>query len=293
MKAKFNMKNNICILRFLILLSIILFVLPVAKPQKMSIYFEFNDCQLNQSAIETLEKYLGLLQKNNKEVLKIDVHGYCDSIGGIAYNQKLSLQRAEVVKKYLVDKQYTVTSISIQGSGKENPSFPNDTEDNRAKNRRVDVLFTTRNQGFSTTTNGKQAEPKVQKSITESVKTAKVGENIQLKNLNFVPGQAILLESAKPAMDELIQIMKKNPTLEIQIEGHICCANDEYNPQTKEYNDLSFRRAETVYAILVKNGIDKKRMSYVGYGRTRPLTPERNPTEQMQNRRVEIKIIKQ
>ena len=284
------MKNK---LQYLFLFSAMLFVVPVSQSQKMSIYFEFNDYQLSQSAVETLEKYLGLLQKNNKEVSKIDILGYCDSVGSADYNKKLSLRRAEAVKKYLVDKQYNVTSINIRGTGKENPAYPNDTEENRAKNRRVDVVFTTKKQEVPDKPKEKPVKTVEAKSVTESVMTAKVGENIRLKNINFVPGQAVLLESAKPAVEELIQIMKDNPTLEIQIEGHICCATDQYNIQTQKDDLLSTRRAETVYGILIKNGIDPKRLSYIGYGRTRPLTAERNEAERIQNRRVEIKIIKQ
>ena len=287
------MKNSIRIFRCFIFHSIILFILPMAKSQKMSVYFDFNDYQLNQSAVETLEKYLGLLQKNNKEILKIDILGYCDSIGGTAYNQKLSLQRAEVVKKYLTDKHHNVASITIKGTGKENPFYPNDTENNRAKNRRVDVIFTTKNQTSSTQIKEKPTEIKDQESITESVKTAKIGENIQLKNMNFVPGQAALLKSAMPTIEELIKIMKNNPMLEIRIEGHICCVDDQYNIQTKRHDLLSTQRAETVYNLLIQNGIDQNRISYIGYGHTRPLTQERNEEERIQNRRVEIKIIKQ
>ena len=268
--------------RYFFVWAVLLLILPFANSQKISIYFDFNDYQLNQSAIETLEKYLSILQKNNKEVLKVDILGYCDSIGGTAYNQKLSLQRGESVRKYLIDKQYNVNSISTKGIGKENPSYPNNTEENRAKNRRVDVVFTTKN-----------AQPKTQNTITESIKTAQVGDNLRLKNVNFVPGEAALLETSIPAIKELIQIMKDNPTLEIQIEGHICCGDDQYNLETMKDDLLSYERARTVYNILVKNGIEKNRMSYMGYGRTRPLTQERNPTEQQQNRRVEIKIIKQ
>jgi outer membrane protein OmpA-like peptidoglycan-associated protein len=284
------MKNS---LQYLFLFSIVLFILPTSKSQKMSIFFDFNDYKLTQSAVETLGKYLGLLQKNNKEVIKIDILGYCDSVGSIDYNQKLSLQRAEVVKKYLIDKQYNVTSINIKGTGKENPAFPNDSEDNRAKNRRVDVIFTTKKQDLPDKTKERSVKLEDTKSITENVQTAHVGENIRLKNINFVPGQATLLKSAMPTVEELIQIMKDNPTLEIQIEGHICCAKDQYNIQTKKDNLLSTQRAETVYNILINNEIEQKRMSYIGYGHTRPLTAERNEEERIRNRRVEIKIIKQ
>ena len=272
------------------LLFAIMLVSVTTYPQKMSVYFEFNKYTLSQSANDTLEKYLSILEKSDKQIQKIRISGYCDSVGSVEYNQKLSLQRAESVKKYLETKNYKVDSIVIRGVGKENPLYSNETENDRAKNRRVDVLFVTQKK--------LQPPPTVavvnkQKTVTEIVKTAKIGENIQLQNMNFIPGQPYLLSSSVPAVDELIKIMKDNPKLEIQIEGHICCADDEYYPKTDDYTKLSTQRAETVYNILIKKGIDKKRISYIGYGHTRPLTQERNEEERIQNRRVEIKIIKQ
>jgi len=250
--------------------------------QKVSVYFDFNKYTLSQESIDTLEKCLSILEKNKKQIHQIRISGYCDSVGGTDYNQKLSLRRAESVSKYFANKNYDIDTIIIRGVGKENPLYSNDTENDRAKNRRVDVFFVTQ----------KSIAKPAQKTITEVITTGQVGTNILLKNINFHPGTAILLNTSMPDVETLVQILKDNTMIEIQIEGHICCAEDEYNIVTKKNDLLSTQRAETIYQILIQKGINKSRLSCIGYGHSRPLTEERTEEERIRNRRVEIKITK-
>jgi outer membrane protein OmpA-like peptidoglycan-associated protein len=88
--------------------------------------------------------------------------------------------------------------------------------------------------------------------------------------------------------------MRKYPDLKIEIQGHICCAlqgEDGYDHGLKN-NQLSLNRAKVVYLFLVRNGIDKNRMTYKGFGASRKRFPEeKTKQEQELNRRVEIKII--
>jgi OOP family OmpA-OmpF porin len=65
--------------------------------------------------------------------------GHTDSIGGPAYNQKLSEQRAASVKAYLVSKGIDANKITTSGKGESQPVASNKTADGRQKNRRVDV----------------------------------------------------------------------------------------------------------------------------------------------------------
>ncbi|MBU6437612.1 MAG: OmpA family protein, partial [Betaproteobacteria bacterium] len=64
---------------------------------------------------------------------------YTDSIGSDAYNQKLSVRRAEAVKAYLVSKGIEANRVYTEGKGKTNPVASNKTAEGRAKNRRVEV----------------------------------------------------------------------------------------------------------------------------------------------------------
>ena len=80
--------------------------------------------------------------------------------------------------------------------------------------------------------------------------------------------------------------MRDKPLLKIDIQGHICC-------QKNEENQISLRRAVAIYAFLIRNGIDKSRLSYKSFGSSKPIypLPEKTEAEKVANRRVEIEII--
>lgn len=65
--------------------------------------------------------------------------GHTDSIGTDAYNQKLSIRRAEAVKAYLKGKGIEENRIYTEGKGESQPKADNKTSDGRAQNRRVEI----------------------------------------------------------------------------------------------------------------------------------------------------------
>ncbi|PIE69093.1 MAG: hypothetical protein CSA21_04140 [Deltaproteobacteria bacterium] len=70
--------------------------------------------------------------------MKVEIEGYTDSTGPEAYNQKLSERRAKAVMDYLTTKAgISADRLSIIGYGENKPAYPNDSKENRAKNRRV------------------------------------------------------------------------------------------------------------------------------------------------------------
>jgi OOP family OmpA-OmpF porin len=76
------------------------------------------------------------------------VEGHTDPRGGEDRNMKLSSDRAEAVKKYLIENFKVDTSrVQTQGLGYSRPRFPNDSEVNMLKNRRVELLFIDRSTG--------------------------------------------------------------------------------------------------------------------------------------------------
>jgi flagellar motor protein MotB len=81
--------------------------------------------------------------------------------------------------------------------------------------------------------------------------------------------------------------MEENPKLKIEIQGHICCQ------LVSDINDVSTARAKTIYSYLIRNKIDRKRMTFKGFGISKPIhkIPEKNETEADENRRVEILIV--
>lgn len=121
-----------------------------------------------------------------------------------------------------------------------------------------------------------------------------VGETLVLDGLNFYPGRHQILNDAKPVLKKLLEILRDNPSLQIEVQGHICCSNrpndDGIDEETGEKR-LSWMRAQFVNDYLVKNGIDQKRISYKGFAMQRPLrTPEITIQDQIKNRRVEVMV---
>ena len=94
-----------------------------------------------------LDELLNKLQGMNTEVM-VTV-GHTDSIGTDAYNQKLSMRRAEAVKAYIVSKGVEQSRVYTEGKGETQPVADNATAEGRAKNRRVTVEVV----GTRTTTN--------------------------------------------------------------------------------------------------------------------------------------------
>jgi outer membrane protein OmpA-like peptidoglycan-associated protein len=120
----------------------------------------------------------------------------------------------------------------------------------------------------------------------QKVTEAKTGEKLKLENLIFQINTYIVVPSSKGKMYELLLVMKKNPNLKIEIQGHLCCMpNDRL--------DLSTQRAKAINNFLVANGIDEKRLTFKGFGSTQPVfsLPEKDETQRSANRRVEIMIV--
>jgi outer membrane protein OmpA-like peptidoglycan-associated protein len=73
---------------------------------------------------------------------KIRIEGFSDSTGNPATSQQLSLARANVVKRYLVDRGVTSDRIDTAGMGQEHPIADNRTPEGRAQNRRIEIQVT-------------------------------------------------------------------------------------------------------------------------------------------------------
>jgi OOP family OmpA-OmpF porin len=99
--------------------------------------FDFDKATLRKDATDGLDALVGKLTGVTLEVIVLV--GHTDSVGAEAYNQKLSVRRAEAVKAYLVSKGIEANRIYTEGKGESQPVADNKTAEGRAKNRRVDV----------------------------------------------------------------------------------------------------------------------------------------------------------
>jgi uncharacterized repeat protein (TIGR01451 family) len=99
--------------------------------------FDVNTARLNASARPILDQVIETLKKYPDE--KVVVRGHTDSTGGAEWNRRLSLQRAEAVRDYLVGSGISPDQLLVEGRGAADPVAPNDTAAGRARNRRVEI----------------------------------------------------------------------------------------------------------------------------------------------------------
>lgn len=129
-----------------------------------------------------------------------------------------------------------------------------------------------------------QVEGHYSKNVT--VRETDQGVALDLNNILFDVDSDTLRPEAIEALKAVKKILEKYPNREIRIQGHTD------NTGGKKYNiDLSTRRARAVLDHLVQLGLDGDRMSYKGFGETRPVAPNDTEEGRARNRRVEILIV--
>jgi OOP family OmpA-OmpF porin len=99
--------------------------------------FDFDKAVIRPVDRPVLDEAAETLKANPN--VKVEVNGYCDAIGGVAYNLKLSQRRAEAVAAYLEDKGIPASQLIPQGFGKTHFVATNSTAEGRAENRRVEL----------------------------------------------------------------------------------------------------------------------------------------------------------
>jgi outer membrane protein OmpA-like peptidoglycan-associated protein len=255
----------------LLFFPFILFAQPSESAQQtVEVFFDFDKYFLTDESVTTLERTL----QENPNIVVSKIYGYCDWKGSNGYNDTLSLKRVREVYHFLRNK-----GIKIK-SDYETKGFGEDFEQSeiQSENRKVTIIY-------------EEIKPEkttdYKKALSELVKNSNVGDKIKLQNINFRNNSAVIVPKSKPVLYDLLCVMEENPKLKIEIQGHICCQTE------KDEFDVSSARARAIYMFLIRNKIDRKRLTYKGYGITRPIypIPEKNEAEADENRRVEIMIV--
>jgi outer membrane protein OmpA-like peptidoglycan-associated protein len=284
----------------------LLFQLTFAQ-QKFVVYFDSNKHELNASETERLNQWLVL----NKASKIVAINGYTDEDGSHIFNDSLAKKRVHFVYQFIQNK------IKIRDDFKTR-SYGEDFKQavNKAENRKVTLYFIEPKDlakeeellgikkespvsseipvaelNFPDTLvfenpNGTKSEFKLDVNFMKSVSKAIPGEKLKIENLNFLINTYIVVNESRGKLYELLLVLQKNPKLKIEIQGNICCMPvDRLN--------LSAQRAKAVYGFLISNGIDKSRLSYKGFGSSRPMyeLPEKSEEERAANRRVEVLIL--
>lgn len=267
--------------RFLLLSFFFLVQMAWAQEEVVqSVYFEFDKYSLDPKQMQAVLKFIQTTDSTRIE--SISIYGYTDDIGKAAYNTKLSTQRANTIKEKLMENGVkSKIIVSIQGKGKimiEDDIEPEKIPEKRSKNRRVDVVLNLR------------PLPKIvlPGMYTSIQKNHVVGDHIYLEGLLFERGSSKLTFKAKTQLDQLARLLHKHKNLRFEVQGHVCCTppyqREAIDLATKK-RKLSVNRAESVYKYLALKKIGKERMTFAGYGNTKPLGKEPE-----YDRRVELVI---
>lgn len=247
------------------------FAVSVKAQEKLEIFFDFNRYELNKTA----ENQLALWLATHKDAEVTKIYGFCDWKGTNVYNDTLSMKRVQTIAGFFKQNNVLVrNNFEIRGFGE-------DFKQSRiqSENRKVVIVYELKKEdaGKKTTTI----------SFQDKIKTSKSGDKIKIENIKFYNMSARIVPESQDNLYELLCALQENPNLKIEIQGHICCQ------PSGDINGLSVSRARTVYNYLVSQKINKNRLSFKGFGVTKPLhpIPERNEQEQDENRRVEVMIV--
>ena len=289
------MKKEVVLLLFL-LNSI--FCFSQKATDTISLYFSNNSHTPTLKHLAIIDSITSMEQSFFRS---IDVIGYTNSLGSKQNNLLLSKKRANNVAN-----EIHFNNLGTINWNGELPSL-------YFKNRRVDLIInyqelitieeiveTIEKPEYNTNIIPKDNEvPDKEavkdtniKSLDTKLLEVKEGEKIVLTNVTFIGGRDQLLEKSYYDLYKVLRYLKNNPTIQINIQGHICCGSkknpkdDGLNKRTGKRN-LSTARAKRVYKFLKKNGIKKSRMTYEGLANAFP-TGKKNLSV---DRRVEIEIV--
>jgi outer membrane protein OmpA-like peptidoglycan-associated protein len=134
----------------------------------------------------------------------------------------------------------------------------------------------------------RQAEELAAELRSTGVSVVREGDSIRLimpGNVTFPTNGDQVNSGFYPVLGSVVKVLKKYNQTTVDVTGHTDSdGSDQFNM------DLSQRRANSVAAYLVQQGIPAGRLMVVGYGESRPIAPNDTPANKQQNRRVEIQI---
>lgn len=292
-------------MKFFIQLIIFLSFSSLAIGQsQFSIYFDSNKYELTSLESNKLNQWIS----SNPKVKIVGIHGFCDEDGSSSFNDTLAKNRINFVYTFIKNK------IAIRDDFKTRSFGELHTLSKiKAENRKVTLFYIEANDlsrenqilGIKEepiqlpkavikypeklvfdNPDGTSSEYKLDVAFMQKMTEAGVGQKLKLENLNFIINTYIVVPQSKGKMYELLLVMKNNPNLKIEIQGHLCC-------MPVDRLDLSTQRAKSINNFLVANGIDEERITFKGFGSTQPIyaLPEKDEAQRSANRRVEILIV--
>jgi len=260
------------------------------------LYFERNVYVLSPS----MENKIDLLIYNDKIIngSSVMIVGYADFLGNEKHNRELSMKRAGSVKDYLVKNGVEAEDIKFcEGKGQVDRNGKIISIDGVPTDRRVDIVVDNRvkkTHPEKPLSGKKDTARKAASANINEIKHLEKGSVLLLKDVYFPPDRHTIMPQSNATLEQLYEVLDANPNIAISIEGHVCCIQNTFDALDIETNEasLSVNRAREIYNYLVNRGIDPQRLTYRGFGRSRPVVPvEMNSTDREKNRRVEVRIV--
>ncbi|CAM4391146.1 OmpA family protein [Flavobacterium terrigena] len=265
--------------------------------ESVSFYFENNKSTLDQKELVKLNIWIAA----NKTSKILSITGSTDEVGSTGYNDTLSQKRVDYIfnkVKTSVKIREDFKSISLGEAGAKSKT--------KAENRKAIIVFL---QEKDLAKEAELIKPKVEEpkdiptngltpieevdmhfpegaTLADKIELSRPGTLIVLPEIQFYKNSFGIMPSSQREVFELIRIMTENPRLYIEIQGHICCVDNDVRK-------LSLERAKQVRRILLSNYILERRVKVKGFGVTKPKFPIPEATEEQAaaNRRVEIMIL--
>lgn len=225
------------------------------------------------------------------KIKRISIYGFCDDRGSDNYNLILSQNRANAIKKVFSTGGISENLISnVDGKGEVLLKIVDSEDLNiiRGLNRKVEVNveYNIPKKETSKLDEGKEIIDNRKKPITLESNLL-VGDKIVLDKILFRTGYSYVLKESIPVLEKTARILREKNKVYFTIQGHVCCTangRDAIDRGTGRKN-LSLARARYIYEYLMKNGVARKRMKYVGLKHKYPLGGDPKF-----DRRVEIEI---
>lgn len=270
------------------LLLFLLLSIATYSQEKVDVFFDFNIDVPNESSVKNFQNWIS----ENPKVEITKIYGYCDSVDDKSYNKELSAKRINAVIKILKENKLQLSeNVELMPFGKDFKLSSNQNENRKVtlfydlpKQQIISVLT---NEEIPTDSDINTKIAKEANSLVIKFKNAKKGDVITIDNIYFHLDSDKIIEKSKPILLGLYDVLKQNPNLKIKVNGHICC-----NTDSKDIK-LSSKRAQSIYTYLVEKEILFARIFHEGFGSSQPIykIPEKNDSEKLANRRVEILIV--
>ena len=292
-------------MKFTYILIFLLFANISTAQEQFSVFFESNKFDLTTKEKNSLNQWIA----DNKTAKIVGIYGFSDEDGSSGYNDTLAKNRINFIYNIIKNKIKIRDDFKTRSFGELHKMSKI-----KAENRKVTLFYLAEkdlvreneilgikeevvvavpkpkvnypDKLIFENPNGTKTEYNLDVAFMSKVGEANAGEKLKIENLNFRINTFIVVPESVGKMYELLVVLKTNPKLKIEIQGHLCCM-----PVDKQ--NLSYQRAKAINNFLVHNGIDEKRLTFKGFGSTEPIfpIPEKDEAQRAANRRVEVLIV--